>query len=278
MIKKLGVLKILTAVSVLFLISSCSAYKKLPYIQDADQFTREQLQAAAYTYEAKIMPKDILTIVVNSTTPGATRDFNLPLIPSGLNSTVQSTVNLSSSESGSMQNYIVDKDGYVNMAILGKVKIGGLAKSEAEEHIKSLIYPTYLKEEPIVNIRFLSFKVSVLGEVAKPGTFEMINEQATIFDALAAAGDLTIYGKRNNVTLLRTDEKGALQVHKIDLQDRNLLLNKDIYYLQQNDKLYVEANKARGNGSSWGTIESITVSASLSAISIIISVISLATR
>ena len=96
----------------------------------------------------------------------------------------------------------------------------------------------------------------------------------TILDALAAAGDMTIYGRRDNVLLLRIQENGEIAIHRIDMQDKSLVLNKDLFYLQQNDKLYVETNKAKGNNSRFGTFESI----SLSALSIVISVIAIITR
>jgi len=277
MLNKTGFIKLLIGLSLLFL-ASCGSYKKLPYIVDANDLSQEQLLSTASLFEAKIKPKDILSITVNTVTPGTAREFNLPLVPSGSSTVLQKTTTLALSESGSLQNYIVDNNGDIVFPIIGKIKIGGMEKSKAEEYISELIYPRYLKEKPIVNIRFLNYRVTVLGEVSKPGTYLAENEEMTIFDAIAAAGDLTIYGKRNNVRLVRTKMNGQLEVHTIDLQDKNILLNKDIYYLQQNDKIFVETNKARGNSSSLGAVESLTISASLSAISILISIISIATR
>lgn len=149
-----------------------------------------------------------------------------------------------------------------------------MTKKEAEKKIYSLVYPKYLKEEPIVNIRFLNYKVAVLGEVARPGLYTSENEQMTLFDALASAGDLTIYGNRKNVLLVRENADGERSVRRIDLQDKDVLLNNDIYYLQQNDKIIVSPNKAKGNNSSFGTFESLA----LSGLSILISVIAIITR
>lgn len=277
MVKKIGIIKILIAVSALLLVS-CKAYKNIPYTIDADKLTPEQLDSAAYLYEATIKPTDVLSITVNTVTPGVAKDFNLPLIPQNMKSVTQTASQYTTSESGSLQSYVVDKEGYVTMPIIGRVKIGGLTKAQAEQYISSRIYPEFLKEVPLINIRFLTFRVIVNGEVVRPGIYEATNEQMTIFEALAAAGDLTIFGKRDNVKLFRTLENGRLKVYNINLQDKNILLDKDIYYLQQNDRLYVEANKARGNSSSWGTVESVTLSSGLSAISILISVISIITR
>ncbi|NDW18237.1 hypothetical protein D0T53_04795 [Dysgonomonas sp. 216] len=277
MINKSKITKALIFFSFAFLFVSCKSYKNLPYVKDAEALTQEQLSASAHMFEAKIMPSDVLIVTVNSLAPGV-KDFNLPLVPNNLNQPVQTNVTMTSENSGSLQNYIVNSDGVIKIPTLGEVKIGGLTKSQAEGYIASLIYPKYLNEKPIVNIRFVDYKITVNGEVAKPGTYTIANERVTIFEALAKAGDLTVYGKRDNVKLIRMDETGKLNVHIVDLQDPNILLNKDIYYLQQNDNLIVETNKAKGNSSSWGSIESIALSTSLSAISILISVISLTTR
>jgi polysaccharide export outer membrane protein len=149
-----------------------------------------------------------------------------------------------------------------------------MTTGEARNYLVSLIYPRYIVEKPIVNVRFVNFGVSVLGEVAKPGIYASANGQMTILDALAAAGDMTIYGKRDNVLLVRLLEDGEVAMHRINMQDKNLVLNRDIFYLQQNDKIYVEPNKAKGNNSNFGTLQTI----GLSALSIVISVIAIITR
>ncbi|MFV0536870.1 MAG: polysaccharide biosynthesis/export family protein [Dysgonomonas sp.] len=224
-------------------------------------------------HEPVIMPNDIISITVNSTVPGAANDFNLPMVPNNLSNALQTTVT-SSATTGSLQNYLIDKEGKINFPILGELKLGGMTAKEAQNHITSLIYPRYIAEKPVVNVRFINFGVSVLGEVAKPGIYNSANGQMTVLDALAAAGDMTIYGKRDNVLLVRVLENGEIAMHRIDMQDKNLVLNKDIFYLQQNDKLYVEPNKAKGNNSNFGTLQTI----GLSALSIVISVIAIITR
>jgi polysaccharide export outer membrane protein len=265
--------KILTLLLPL-LLGSCTAYKKIPYVVDAEKISQGELARAAENYEAVIMPKDVLSITVNTPTNAASRDFNLPLVPQEATDVIQTRVSSAAGGYGSLQNYIVDNDGYINFPVIGKVKIGGLKKSEAEKQIYSLVYPRYLKEDPIVSIRYLNYKVAVLGEVAKPGIYTSANEQMTLFDALASAGDLTIYGDRKSVLLVRELANGERNYKRINLQDKNILLDNDIYYLQQNDKIIVSPNKAKGNNSSFGTLESIA----LSGLSILISVISIITR
>lgn len=272
-----NVLKILNTVLLLsltiFFFSSCNGYKQLPYLKNADYTIPEELTSMTSVHEPIIMPNDIISITVNSTIPGAAVDFNLPILPSNLNNAIQSTVT-SSASAGSMQNYLIDKDGKLNFPVLGELKLGGMTAKEAQDYISSLISPRYIAEKPIVNIRFVNFTVSVLGEVAKPGIYNSTNGQMTILDALAAAGDMTIYGKRDNVLLVRLLDNGEVVTHRIDMQDKNLIFSKDLFYLQQNDKIYIEPNKAKGNNSNFGTLQTI----GLSALSIVISVIAIITR
>lgn len=251
------------------ILHSCTAYKKLPYVTDAEALSSEELAKVAKNYEAKIMPKDVLTITVSTPTRSASADFNL-FYPSLQDATG------GNGNTGSVQllTYMVDNNGCIDFPIVGKLKLGGLTKQDAQTKLYNELYPKYIAEEPIINIRFSSYKVTVLGEVSKPGIYSSDNEQMTIFDALGMAGDLTIYGKRDNVLLIREKENGERVVSRIDLQDRSLLLNNDIYYLQQNDKLYVQPNRARGNNSQFGVMEGML----LSGVSILLSVISLITR
>ena len=266
-------LKLLFCISIL-LLSSCTAYKKIPYLENATTLSDDQLKASATIYQAKIMPNDILRITVNSQTPGVAAAFNLPLLAQGSEDINISTYTSSSANNGIIQNYIVDKEGNITFPILGTISVNGLTRVQLENKLTDFIYPKYITEKPVVNVRFSNYKVSVLGEVTKPGVYTSENDVMTLFDALALAGDLTIYGKRENIMLLRENEKGELAVHTINLQDKNILLNKEIYYLQQNDKIIVSPNKTRGNSSGIGAVESL----GLSAISILISVIAIITR
>lgn len=260
----------------IMLFSSCSSYKNLPYFKNIDKETQEELLSSSGIHEPTIKPNDILSITVNSNIPGAAADFNLPVVPTNYDKAVQTTITgtNSTSSTGSLQNYFVDKDGRINFPILGELKVMGMTTKRLQDSITSLIYPRYISQKPIVNVRMLNFKVSVLGEVNRPGIYESENGQVTILDALALAGDMTIYGKRNNVLLIRTNEQGETSVHRIDMQDKNTVENKDLFYLQQNDKLYVETNKAKGNNSGFGTVQTIGISA----LSILISVVAILTR
>ena len=144
--------------------------------------------------------------------------------------------------------YLVDNNGNIDFPVLGTLHIGGLTKSQAENMIKEKL-KTYIKENPIVNVRMTNYKISVMGEVAKPGTFTITNEKVNIMEALAMAGDMTVYGQRNKVKLIREDAQGNRQVIPLNLNDADIIVS-PYYYLQQNDVVYVTPNKTKAKNAS----------------------------
>ena len=240
--------------------TACTSYKSVPYLQN-DSIVN-QVSQNPQLYDARIQPKDLLTIVVSTTQAELAVPFNLT-VPSVV------TENRSLTSQPSLQSYLVDNNGYIDFPVLGKLRVVGLTKSETENLVKSKL-KDYLKEEPVVNVRFINYKISVIGEVNRPSTFTIANEKVNVFEALAMAGDLTIYGLRNNVKLIREDQSGVKQIITLNLNDANVVLS-PYYYLQQNDILYVTPNKAKAKTSD------ITASTSLwvSATSILVSVASL---
>ena len=210
------------------------------------------------------MPKDQLTISVNTTTPEASLPFNLLLQN-------EYTQGRSMSAAGVLMPYLVDNDGYITFPVIGRLKVGGLTKSEAEKLIFEKIRPYMAESEnPVVIVRMSSYSVSVLGEVARPGSFQVSREKITILEALAQAGDLTIYGVRDKVKLIREDISGKKQIVNLNLNDANLV-NSPYYYLQQNDVVYVEPNKVKAQNSKVGQTTTLWFSAT----SILISLTSL---
>lgn len=244
------------------LLTSCTSYKQVPYLQNVE--VMEAIEEIQPMYDAKIMPKDLLTITVNTTDPEAAAPFNL---------TVQTIIDPSRSNTLSqhhtLQQYLVNNEGNIDFPVLGSIHVGGLTKNEAEELIKEKLRP-YLKEEPIVTVRMVNYKISVLGEVAKPGTFIVNNEKVNILEALAMAGDMTIWGKRDNVQLIREDESGKREILSLNLNQADIVKS-PYYYLQQNDILYVTPNKTRAKNSDIGQSTSLWVSAT----SILVSIASL---
>ncbi len=246
---------ILAASLALFVLGSCTSYKKIPYLQSAFGLNLEMSNQETQIKVQKIMPSDQLYITVNSSTPESAIPFNLPLVP---------VSNMDNSRLGinntlGMQTYLVNEQGEIEFPILGKLRISGMSKSQVQDMIKRKIYPTYLKEPPIVTVRFVNYQVSLLGEVNRPGAYTITNDKINIMEALALAGDLTIYGRRDNVLLLRENGYGKKEAVKIDLTDKSLLLS-PYYYLQQNDIIYVQPNKSRARGSNIGTAETLTIS------------------
>lgn len=251
------------------IVFSCGSPEKIPYMVGAERLDINYLQNNAKIFEAKIMPKDVLQISVNTIIPEAAAPFNL-------GSSAGSGVSLQSGMQGAeLQTYIVDSEGYINYPVVGKLKVSGMTRVRLQDYIKDQIHPQYIKEVPVVNVRFKNYKVSVLGEVTRPGTFTLVNEQCTILDALSMAGDLTIYGKRDNVLIIRETETGQKVFLRINLQDPSLVVDHNRFYLQQNDVVYVEPNKTRTRASAIGSAETLTISIVSTLISITTLIVSI---
>lgn len=243
-------------------LGGCGSSKQIAYFQNADSLN---YAASKGLFDAKIMPKDLLTITVSTTDPKAATPFNL-----SVTNTLNATGYLSTG-AGSLQTYLVDNDGFINFPVVGQLKVGGMTKRQCENYIRDKILPYMSKtENPIVTVKMASFKVTVAGEVKAPGVFNVDQEKISVIEALARAGDLTIYGKRGNVLLIREDATGEKSVHRLNLNDANLI-NSPYYYLQQNDYLYVEPNSVQAKNSAIGSSTTIWISV----VSILTSVASL---
>jgi len=256
--KKTDKKKLFPLILVVLLGFSCNTTEKLVYVQDSGKQIEYDGNIISTRPDTKIKPGDLLTITVNSNTPEAALPFNLPLIPSGEGSNSYGMVKSSISSGAGLQNYLVDIDGYITFPVLGKIKAGGVRKNELTKHLVSKIHPFYMKEIPIISIRFANYNVSVLGEVNRPGVIDANNEKLTIFEAIAYSGDLTIYGKRDNVLLIREDENGCKTSYRIDLRDKRLI-NSPYYFLEQNDVIYVQPNNPRLRSSALGAAESLSI-------------------
>lgn len=222
------------ALLMLLTLGACSSQKEIAYMQDGEylKYTEQQ----PFLYDAHILPKDLLTITVHCSEPELAAPFNL-------SGSLQSPAAAGSTAPTPQQSYLVDNNGDIDFPILGKLHLGGLTKGAAERVIRERLR-SYLKEDPIVNVRMVNYKFSVLGEVASPNTFTVANEKVNVFEALAMAGDLTIFGKRDNVKLLREDEQGRKEIVLLNLKDPGIV-SSPYYYLQQNDIIYVEPSKSK---------------------------------
>ena len=232
--------------------TSCSTPKNVAYIQNSDYIDYSNSE---FLYDARIMPKDILTVTVNTVNPEASAPFNLIV----RNTLTSATSNIATS-GGSLQTYLVDNEGCIDFPVVGTLQVGGLTKSMCEKLIHDKIQRYMNAEEnPVVTVRMSNYKISVIGEVNRPGMFTVGNEKINIFEALAQAGDLSIYGVRDRVKLIRENAKGRKEIYTINLNDANIV-NSPYYYLQQNDVVYVEPNQVKARNSAIGTSTTIWIS------------------
>ena len=233
-------IKLLTIIVLIFA-SSCASKKELVYFQDEPLNSENQLDNM---FELTYKTNDILTIDVSSIEPAAVMPFNLSPVSYANNIAGN---NLNANGNLLRQTYLVDPMGNIEFPVLGTIKIGGLTRVQATELLKNKLreYVT----DAIVNIRLINFTVTVLGEVNRPGTYTVQDERISLSEALGLAGDLTIYGKRDNVFLIREVE-GKKKYAKLDLTSINVV-NSPVYYLSQNDVIYVEPNDSRINTSKY---------------------------
>lgn len=232
--------KIILVAASVFVLGACSTPKGITYFQDLRPGESE-LTLVSPT-EIKIMPKDKLSILVNSQDLRLTNLFNLPVVSQ------QIGMETSSGTSRGVSGYTVDSNGNIEFPVLGTIHIEGMTREEVAAHIKKELQSHDLVKEPVVTVEFMNLTVSVMGEVNHPGRYNIEKDHVTILDMLSQAGDLTIYGKRNKVLVLRTEE-GKQRVYGVDLRSANHLYSSPAYYLQQNDVVYVEPNDTKARQS-----------------------------
>ena len=229
--------------TIVLLMGSCKSAKQVAYFQNLDSVS---LAASKGLYDAHIMPKDLLTITVVTSDPTTSKPFNLA---------IQNTLGTGGrlgSTTGSLLQYLVDNDGNIQFPIVGSLHVAGLTKNECQDLIKSKVKP-YLaeSENPVVTVSMSSYRVTVAGEVTRPSVVPVSTEKMSVLEALAQAGDLTIYGRRDNVLLIRENANGQKEAHRLNLNDANII-NSPYYYVQQNDYIYVEPNKTKAKNSDIG--------------------------
>lgn len=230
------------SISLLTTISSCtSAKKQISYVQDLSNGTVINI-SQSNTITAR--PDDKISIVVNSKDPQLADLFNLPII----SHRVGDASNMRYSSNQQILSYNVNADGDIDFPVIGKIHVEGLTRQQIADKIKAELVQRRLVADPVVTVDFLNLFVSVLGEVNKPGRIDIDRERISILDALGEAGDLTIYGNRKNVTVLREDSNRIIS-YQVDLTDAVSLANSPVYYLRQTDVIYVEPNNTRARQS-----------------------------
>ena len=232
-------------------VTSCKAPQSLAYFENADSL--KTVGTTALDSAVKIRPADELIITVNSIVPEATAAYNLSSTPQN-------------------QTYVVDTDGEITMPVIGKIHAAGMTTKGLGDYLTEKISKEV--DSPVVRVQLANFRVNVLGEVKRPGAIEAKSERFTIFDALAAAEDMTEYGERTNVMVIR-EENGQRAYHRVNLKDARIV-DSPYYYLQQNDVVYVEPNQIKAGNAKYSqnnAFKVTVVSTIVSAVSVIASLV-----
>lgn len=243
------------------IIISCSSTKNVPYFQDISLEAQSQLANTAKYSEPIIQSDDILSISVFTIDPTTNMVVN-QVGSQAISSNVGPVASLGATSPTS--GFLVDKTGEIDLSLIGKVKVIGLTTFQARDLIKMKAEVVY--QNPNVQVRFANFKVTILGEVARPASYVIPNEKVSVLDALGLAGDLTIFGRRENVTLIR-DNNGTKEFARLNLNSKDIF-NSPYYYLKQNDVLYIEPNK--GKAASLNTARTQTIALVGTALSVLI--------
>ena len=252
-------------------LTACGSQKDVIHFQDAPESA--STVKMKQSYEVKIQPDDLLGITVNSRNPELVAQFNMPIIGYQVGRSVSADqVNATNT----LQGYIVDEEGYINFPVFGRIHVEGMTRTELTKFIEKKLREdtdgegAYVKDA-IVTVKFLNYKISVLGEVNRPGNFTLTTDRITVLEALALAGDLTIYGRRDNIRVIR-DVDGQTQILLVNLKSTDLF-NQPGYYLQQNDVVYVRPNKVKAQQS--GINQNNNVGVWISSASLLATILSL---
>lgn len=236
----MGIKNVIIALVTLLLMGSCTT-PKVAYFQEVEPGTLEEV---SHPKDIRLQPEDKISIIVNSKDPLLVNLFNLPFVSRQLGNSVTNSNMTSQGISG----YTINQEGNIDFPVLGSVHVAGMTREEVAAHIKKELIENNLVKDPVVTVEYMNLTVTVLGEVANPGRFSIDKDRLTLLDALSMAGDLTIYGKRDNVSVQR-EEGGKQVIYKVNINSGKELYASPVYYLQQNDVIYVEPNSVRARQS-----------------------------
>lgn len=224
---------------VLIVASACSTPKEIRYFQDLENGSAREIASIS---EIQVKVADKISIVVNSKDPLLANMFNLPVVAHRVGESS------SLSQSQQVSSYTVDRGGNIDFPVLGKVHVAGMKREEVAETIKSQLISRQLVNDPVVTVEWANLYFSVLGEVNKPGRYTIDRDKVSLLDAIGMAGDLTIFGQRKSVMVMR-EENGQQSIYKVDLTSADQLFASPVYYLQQKDVIYIEPNDTRARQS-----------------------------
>ncbi|MFY0256272.1 polysaccharide biosynthesis/export family protein [Chitinophaga sp. 30R24] len=259
---------LLSFLCLLLLCSSCASYKSIPYFKnltDSSYVYKKGVPVPLVPYEEiRIQPDDILKITIQTIDP----DMGNLIYTGNENSVVAgSPMNTSPDRRYEEEpGYLVDHDGMVELPVAGKIKVGGLTTAEAREEIRRHALKYY--KEPVVNVRIVNFKITVLGEVARPGAYYISGEKVTVLDGLGLAGDMTVFGMRKNVVLVR-QENGQQKMVRFDLNDTEMFTS-PYFYLRQGDVIYVQPGKGKAAANDAGMARTYAIITSVLSLLVII--------
>ncbi len=248
-------------------LTSCKV-ERTAYFQDVPDSvtTKKILQTIPPAQSAIVRSDDVLNITIQTLDPNANNILNQGNLPVNSGAVTNSN-NSNTSTQAVIAGYLVNKDGYVHLPYVGDVLVKGLTTDQVKELVSQKV-SVYFKD-PVVNVRFTNFKITVIGEVRNPSTFLFPNENPTVFDALGLAGDITIYGRRDNVMLIRSDDDGKRDIVRLNL-DSTSALTSPYFYLKPNDVLYVEPTEDRVASESAYRTKDIAIIASALSLMIVI--------
>ncbi|MDD6184524.1 MAG: polysaccharide biosynthesis/export family protein [Bacteroidales bacterium] len=229
---------------VCLLFASCATNKKISYFQDA--INADSARIALPSPEIRLRTEDKVSIVVNSQDPELTALFNLPYITRSVGGTTYS--NMSGNGHG-VSCYTIDQEGNIDFPVLGSLHIAGMTRNELTNYIKNELISKNLVNDPVVTVEFANLQYSIFGEVRTPGQYNINSDKMTLLEAISRAGDMTINGKRQNVMVLRSDSLGNVLTYTVDMTSIDSVVNSPVYYLCQNDMIYVEPTKKRARES-----------------------------
>jgi polysaccharide export outer membrane protein len=263
-LKHINLLLLIVVASISMLAGSCTSYKNIPYfkdVPDSGYVYKNGVQVPVTAYQAvRIQPNDILSVDIRTIDPEVNEALRNP------NS--QMTRPLTNENDAASIGYLVDEKGNIELPVAGTIKVGGLTTAEAKEAVRQKALAYY--KEPIVNVRIINFKVTVLGEVTRPGTYLINGEKATILDALGQAGDMSIFGTRTNVLLSR-NENGQQKMIRFNLTETEMF-SSPYFYLRQGDVLYVQPTKGKAAANDGAALRTYTIiTSTLSLLAIVIS-------
>lgn len=239
--------KFITAIVALAGLASCSTPKNLTYMQD---LTDRQTLMAASAAPLKMQPDDKLSIIVNTDNPELTEMLNLPTYSHRIGMPTYSNGLLSSiSQSQNISFYTVDANGDIDFPLLGNIHIEGMTRSEVAKYITRRLEEAKLAKNPVVTVEFANASVTIAGEVMRPGRYNLQRDLTTVAEIIGEAGDLTIQGRRDNILVVRQEQDGRATAYRIDLTDGGSLMQSPVYYVSQNDYIYVEPNNMKKRSS-----------------------------